>query len=93
MNNEVTKQGSQGSTESRPTFLPEIAIAFEPFSGRFPALSGVSGGKTVLNRSRVSAGWWRKMRSQAGHNNIEINPVFRGMSFGRLPAILTKGKL
>jgi hypothetical protein len=80
----LARQGRNG--------MLKIAIAFEPGFARFLGLSGESGEKPVLNRSRVRVGLPPK-RSNAGHNNTEINPVFRGMSHGGLPAILTKGKL
>ena len=42
-------------------------------------------------RVRVDAGLPRRSAAKAGHNNIKINPVFRGMVCpGRLS---TKGKL
>ena len=67
------------------TARQEIAVAFRRLSAKFSALSDEFGGENGFNScTRVRAG---------GHNNTEINPVFRGMSRGESPAILTKGKL
>jgi len=54
-------------------------------SATLPALcrspkTGLGERKTAL-RIRVDAGLPRRSAAKAGHNNIKINPVFRGMVF------------
>jgi hypothetical protein len=63
---------------------PKIAVATPHFSAIFSVpFAGIGKGKTALNfRVRVSV---------KGHNNIKINPVFRGMV--RSGGFLTKGNL
>ena len=75
----------------------KIKIASGRVSAILPALCQnpkkcLGGGKMAL-RVRVDAGLPRRSAAKAGHNNIKINPVFRGMVFADRIRIKRKNKI